>query len=327
MPEILIPVPVALTPEIVNSDPPELLSRMVWVVVLPVGTVPNATGDGVIVSSAEDEEVVAVALHPIASGEFAALLVTVSVPDAFPAFVGLNIAFRVALAPAARVTGNERPDIETPAPEADTAEIVMLDEPEFVKRTLCVDSLPIFTSPKFTEGGVTVKSEAFETPVAAKATITGESGALLLIIIFPEAAPLAAAVNVVETFRLWPGVKTMGSTTDFIENPDPATEIPETVRDLVPVFVMARVFDALWPTVRDPKLILAGLTSMDTPDVLGVPGFPATPTQPEVKSIPARIMTVVTACKMVGKEKPGERKCAFTPAPSRMGMSFITNAV
>lgn len=133
MPETLIPVPVALTPEIVNSDPPELLSRIVCVVVLPVGTVPNVTGDGVMVRSADDEEVVAVALQPIASGEFAALLVTVNVPDAFPAFVGLNMTFRLALAPAARVAGNARPDTETPAPEADTAEIVMLDEPEFLK--------------------------------------------------------------------------------------------------------------------------------------------------------------------------------------------------
>lgn len=245
MPETLIPVPVALTPEIVNSELPELLSRIVCVVVLPVGTVPNATGDGVIVSSADDEEVVAVPLQPIASGEFAALLVTINVPDAFPAFVGLNIAFRVAVAPAARFTGNERPLTEMPAPEAATLEIVILDEPEFVKRTLCVDSLPIFTSPKLTEAGVTVKSDAFETPVAARATMTGESGALLLIITFPEAAPLAVAVNDVETLTLCPGVRAMGSATGFIENPDPATEIPETVRDLVPVFVTVSVFEAL----------------------------------------------------------------------------------
>jgi hypothetical protein len=32
----------------------------------------------------------------------------------------LNIAFRLALAPAARVTGKERPDTEMPVPEADT---------------------------------------------------------------------------------------------------------------------------------------------------------------------------------------------------------------
>jgi len=90
---------------------------------------------------------------------------------------------------------------------------------------------------------------------------------------------------------------------------------------------MVKVFESLWPTVSEPKLTLAGLTSIDAPDVLGAPGFPATPTQPEVKRIPARIMTVATACKMVGKAKLRERVDAFTPALSMIGISFITNAV
>jgi len=65
-----------------------------------------------------------------------------------------------------------------------------------------VDSVPTVTLPKVTDDGVTFKSEDLETPVAFKATITGELGALLLIIIFPLAAPVAAAVKVVETFAL-----------------------------------------------------------------------------------------------------------------------------
>jgi len=109
----------------------------------------------------------------------------------------------------------------------------------------CVDSVPTVTLPKVTEDGVTVRSEDFETPMALKLTTTGEFGALLLIITFPEAAPLAAAVNVVETLALCPAAKAMGTATDFIVKPDPATETPETVRDLVPVFVMIRVCDAL----------------------------------------------------------------------------------
>jgi len=102
------------------------------VVVAPVGTSPKLTEDGVRVNLGE-EATVPIALQPIDSGEFAALLVTVSVPEAFPAAVALNIAFKLALAPAARVTGNERPDSEILEPEAETAEIVMLDEPEFIR--------------------------------------------------------------------------------------------------------------------------------------------------------------------------------------------------
>ena len=85
--------------------------------------------------------------------------------------------------------------------------------------------------------------------------------------------------------------------------PDPATETPDTVKDWVPVFVMVKVFDALWPTVIDPKVTLVGLTSIDRPDApVTVPGFPAYPTQPELTSIPERMRIVATACKMVGKE-------------------------
>jgi hypothetical protein len=132
-PETLIPGPVALTLEIVNSDWPELLKRIVCVVVLPVATVPKLTEAGVTERAGDDNEAVAIAVQPIASGEFAALLVTVSVPEAFPAFVGLKTALRLALAPEASVRGREGLDTEMPAPEAETAETVMLDEPVFVR--------------------------------------------------------------------------------------------------------------------------------------------------------------------------------------------------
>lgn len=66
----------------------------------------------------------------------------------------------------------------------------------------CVDSVPTVTPPKLTEDGVTVRSEDFEMPIAARVTTTGELGASLLTIIFPEAAPLAVAVKVAETVVL-----------------------------------------------------------------------------------------------------------------------------
>jgi hypothetical protein len=67
---------------------------------------------------------------------------------------------------------------------------------------------------------------------------------------------------------------------------------------------------------------------MDKPGVAPtVPGLPATPMQPEVSSIPERIRIVATACNTVRKEKLSEATRAFSPAPSRMGVSFITNAV
>jgi len=52
----------------------------------------------------------------------------------------------------------------------------------------------------------------------------------------------------------------MGTATVFSVKPDPAIDIPETVKDLVPVFVIVKDCEALCPTVREPKLIVEGDT-------------------------------------------------------------------
>jgi len=70
-----------------------------------------------------------------------------------------------------------------------------------------------------------------------------------------------------------------------------------------------------------------GLTSMDWVLPPEDPGLPATPTQPEVNSMEATIKRVAKISRMNGKEKRRERKRASTSAPSRMGVSVITNSV
>jgi len=66
---------------------------------------------------------------------------------------------------------------------------------------------------------------------------------------------------------------------------------------------------------------------MDKPVAPTVPGLPVTPTQPEVISMPTTTNMVTAVLRMTGKETPRKRKPAFTPAPSRIGVSFITYAV
>jgi hypothetical protein len=58
-----------------------------------------------------------------------------------------------------------------------------------------------------------------------------------------------------------------------------------------------------------------------------VPGLPATPTQPEVNNMEATINKVAKISRINGKEKRREHKRASTSAPSRMGVSVITNSV
>lgn len=215
---------------------------------------------GVAFKLEEPEEAVPVPDQPMASEVSEALLLMVSAPEAFPAEEGLNIALTLAVAPAARVAGVLRPEMVMPEPEAVTEEMVIEVEPEFLICIVCVDSEPTFTSPKLTEAGVTARFEDLETAVALKETTIGESGALLLIIIFPEALPEAVAVKVVETLDDCPAASTSGRVGPFIVNPVPATEMPDTERALVPELVMLRVFVALWPTVSEPKFTLEGLT-------------------------------------------------------------------
>lgn len=92
IPETLMPVPVALTPEMVNCESPELVSRIVCVVASPVGTVPKLTDAGVAVKA----ELPAVPTRLMAVGESVAVLVTVMCSENSPDAVGLNPAVSVA---------------------------------------------------------------------------------------------------------------------------------------------------------------------------------------------------------------------------------------
>ena len=134
IPETVIPAPEAVTDETVTDELPEFAILMVWVVAVPVGTLPKTTLGGVAVRVEPVEVEVAavpVPLHPIASEESVALLLMVNAPEAFPAAAGLKIALRLALAPAERVKGRETAESESPAPVIETAETVMGDELEF----------------------------------------------------------------------------------------------------------------------------------------------------------------------------------------------------
>ena len=98
----------------------------------PTFTSPKATLEGVAVR-VESAEVVAVPmpLHPMASEESDAVLLIVNAPDAFPAEAGLNVAVRLALAPAGRAKGSGRAESEIPEPDTEIAETVMREELEF----------------------------------------------------------------------------------------------------------------------------------------------------------------------------------------------------
>lgn len=81
-------------------------------------------------------------------GEFAALLVTVTVPDTLPVSDGAKATGRVAVCPGLR-TLPDMPVALKPGPETLMLEMVTLELPELVKVTFKELRLPTMTLPKF----------------------------------------------------------------------------------------------------------------------------------------------------------------------------------
>src|SRR5271156_6901717 len=122
---------------------------------------------------------------------------TLIAPLAAPDAVGFSEAVRLALLPAARVSGVEIPETVIPAPEAVTDETVTDELPEFAILMVWVVAVPVGTLPKTTLGGVAVRVEPAEVcvvPVPLQPIASEASEALLLMVSAPEAFPAVAGL-------------------------------------------------------------------------------------------------------------------------------------
>jgi hypothetical protein len=110
-----------------------------------------------------------VPLTEIVAGELVALLVTVTVPVTPPVDVGAKVTFKAADCPAARTVLEETLLVLTPAAEALTPEIVMLELPVFLSVTPRVLVEPVSMLPKLKLVGLAVSArvEALTVSVAA----------------------------------------------------------------------------------------------------------------------------------------------------------------
>ena len=172
---------------------------------LPAITLPKFTEEGV---AARVEEV-AIALRSTTKVGVVALLVIETDPARDPVVKGLNVTVALALCPALNVIGMLIPVTLTPEPEKVMPEIFTLPVPELVSFTVCVASLPTLTFPKAIEDGETVKTEVV-VPVPLSSTSAGESVALLVIAIDPDAASPMVGLNRAEIVVLWPALNAMG---------------------------------------------------------------------------------------------------------------------
>jgi hypothetical protein len=151
-PEVLKPVPVTATCEIVRLALPPFETVMVCELLLPTTTLPKAALDGAAAICA----CVPVPLHVIARGEPGALLANEMLPLAPPVEDGVKLAESPRLWPALSVVGVDNPAMAKPEPETLAEEIVMLAVPEFVRVIGCDPLLPTATLPKLTLVGLAV---------------------------------------------------------------------------------------------------------------------------------------------------------------------------
>ena len=146
----------------------------------------------------------------IVAGEPVALLVTVTVPVAFPAAIGLKTTLKVRLCFGVRLTGVPAPLRLNPAPAAAMLEIVTLAFPVLVTVTDCVADAPVLTLPKLRLFELNESAWVDATPEPLKPITAGLFGALLTIETLPLAEPADAGANSTLNVPDWLGLSDKG---------------------------------------------------------------------------------------------------------------------
>jgi hypothetical protein len=148
--------------------------------------------------------------------------VIATLPLTAPAAVGLNSTLKVALCPAARVTGALIPLTLNPDPVTPTCEIVMLVPPVFVTVSESVLLLLTCTLPNARLVGFDPSAPA-AIPVPVSGIFRVGFDAFDVIATFPLTAPADNGVNSTLKLALCPAAKVTGALIPLTVNPDPLT--------------------------------------------------------------------------------------------------------
>jgi len=213
--------------------------------------------DGV---SAEEDPVPA---RAIVVGEFPELLVTASVLVVAPETVGVNVTLKDRLELGFSVTGRVNP-VNANGPETEIALIVIAVELlPFVSVTFCLLLvLPTASFPKFKDVGLAESCGVWAVPVALKAILVGDVGALLasdrLPVTLPEAEGAKSTVIVPEP----PAATVIGRDNPTVPKPAPVVFTALMERAALPVFETVSDCLPLLPTLTVPNARLPGCTEI-----------------------------------------------------------------
>ena len=152
---------------------------------------------------------------------------------------------------------------------------------------------PALTFPKAKLVGFADKITVPATPVPVSATVEGEVGALLVIVMVPGRLPAVVGAKVALKAALAPAAIVFGVTSPLKLYPAPLTLSCEIVSDALPVFVRVNVCDFVCPSLTLPYAKLAG--------AMLNPGCVATPVPVSaivVGEVGALLVTVIVAGRL-----------------------------
>jgi hypothetical protein len=137
-------------------------------------------------------------------------VVAVIFPETVSSAVGLNETFITWLCPGVRVTGVVTPLAVTSFAFTVTCEMVTFAVPLFVKVTLLELVAPALTLPKTKLVGFADRITVPEEPVPLSATVAGEPGALLEIVMLPGRLPTVVGAKMALKVVLAPAATVLG---------------------------------------------------------------------------------------------------------------------
>jgi hypothetical protein len=200
---------------------PLALRVPVAVALVPATTLPSAMGVGAAVNTPAVADpvpvkgMVSVGLEPFD--------VTVTLPLELPAVCGAKVTVKVAVCPAATVTGGVIPVRVNPVPVTPTCEIVTLDPPILVTVSDSAWFFPVCTVPKLRLAGFAPRAPG-PTPVPDNAIDSVGLGAFEVIVTVPLALPVACGAKVTVNVVLWDALSATGTVIPVSVNPVPLTD-------------------------------------------------------------------------------------------------------
>jgi hypothetical protein len=254
IPLSLKPVPDALTLLIVIVEPPEFVSAIASVLLLPTATLLKLKLPGF----APNVLPAATALPVMVNvcGDPGPLSVNWMLPVTPVVEVGVNDTLNVVDWLTPIVAGKLSPLIPNPVPATDAVVTSRLVFPVLLRVTFWVLVWPTVTLLKFSELGENAGTASRPPPLIPTTRVVFV--ALLVIVKFPVAAVVEVGANWTSTVALCPTANEAVGFPPITVNTPPVMVAPDIFTVPVPVFVTLTLWVALLPTVTFPKLIEEG---------------------------------------------------------------------